>query len=509
MEAALLLRYLSSFVLSCTLVCAHFDPDSIRSFYEDFISEGRAQLPGLATPATVNTTSPLSRFTAQQFMLWDYLFHVDEYETHFEELTTLCTRRKIQRVIMFIPDPNTFSFFDPSNADGFIAKANALAAAMEGVVSSFELAVFFETGAFTSSAAAGTVPTVNPLPSTELAGYFSDLQNMLDWSKAMHAAIPSLAEITFDPEAAGANKNIQQLVYNYSDEYKWLNNLDDIRLGTTVGIDESKIAYANVSSFPVNAVYGGNITTFPANPQPSWDRGGEETSPLLQSVYIQCYEEAIPALFARGYAPSSGRHNGITAGAYFNKLLRDQPYIQGKGKITFTRHETEVTGAGTEFSSFSDPILFAYDSQIKDDNKIGVVESTGSNTSLTLGAPGAAFSGDAEKFERTEITTAWDTQLDLTQDMVNSIYWMFSLNYTPPLSFFGNWQLGDFMDFIETIQSKSNAASTAVFFDANGRVLPIPLRNYVIYQYFFATNTVQTTPTSNGAVAPWNLLSAE
>lgn len=477
------------------------------------IQQARDTLPGLKT--TENRQAPplsgLTRFTNQGFLLWDYLINVSnaDLEQHFKDLTSLCIRRKIRRAIIFIRDPANSTFFQPTNTgeNSFVFQANNLFNQVRAEVTNFEIAVFFESGNFSSNAPAQSKPTVNPLPSTSLSEYFSDLGNMLDWSKAMIGQVPGIKEISFDPEASGATKSIQQLVYNYTDEYKYLNGLDSIRIGTTVGIDESKITYANLATFPVSNIYTNQISTFPENPQPNWSRGSDATSPLLQSIYIQVYETSIPAIFAAGFNSQTGRHNGQLAGQYFNLLLRDQPYLTGQGTITFTQGNPTVTGSGTNFTSFADPFLFANDTVNNIPNrKIGVVESIASNTSLSLEDPFAVFSETNSPFTRTEIVTAWDTQPQLTQEMLNNIYWMLSVNFHSPLNFFGNWQLSDFMDFVSSSVEQNNTASKAPFSDSStSSPLSFPSNNFVIYNYDFATTIVNTTPTNNGDVDPWNL----
>ncbi len=487
----------------------------LDTFYEGIVLQGRATLPGIAPLG--NETEDLQRFTNQNFMLWDYLIGIGteaEYQSHFDNLMTLCQNRKIGRLILFIKDPSANNFFQPNNATGFVARANQLFNAMVPIVPSFDIAVFFSSVAFSSTAPAGMTPTVNPAPDTILSGYFTDIQNMLDWAKAIIGQVPGVKEITFDPEAPGANKTTQQYVYNYTDEYKWLNALGSIRLGTTLGVDESKVTYANLSTFPVNPIYTASIGTNPPfpSPMPTWARGSDVTAPLLQSVYIQCYESAIPAMFEAGFSSSTGAHSGSVASNYFNSMLRDLPYLQGVGTISFMQGSTAVTGMGTNFTSFSDPLLFSFDSAISANNKIGAVCGFSSATSLSLEG-GAAFSSMGfQSFTRTEIITAWSTtQPVLTQAMLDNIYWMFSANYEPSKSeaFFGNWQLGDFMDFIDGTVG-FNEANTTNPFTLNGdgsTYLQVPTLNYVLYDYYFGTTTVNTTPKTFGVTDPWDLLS--
>ncbi|MCH9631001.1 MAG: hypothetical protein S4CHLAM37_10130 [Chlamydiia bacterium] len=482
--------------------------EHLNQFFDTIVQQGRDTLPGLAPQPKSAQESALEAFSAQNFLLWDYLTNTtnNNLPQHFDDLTALCQRRNIKRAIIFIKDPSANSFFGPTNtsANSFISKANTLFSTMSKQVSGFELSIFFESGGFSSTAGAGSYPTVNPKPDTGLTDYFSQIDEMLDWSKAIIAQVPGIKEVAFDPQFKSATKDVQQLLYNYADEYKWLNSLGDTRLGTTLGIDESKPTYANLSTFPVSSILAGSISTFPANPQPTWSRGGNPKAPLLQSVYIQAYQTSIPAMFASGFIPHLGTHNGGNAGRIFNQMLRDLPYVTGTGRISFMQHSTKLNGnSDTVFKTFADPILFAKDSVNNIHNrKIGVVSSVQENDLLTLDSVGATFTETNSKFTRTEITTAWNTQPNLTQSMVDNIYWMFSLNYDPSqsLNFFGNWQLSDFMAFITASLKLNTTAKSSPFTN-----LVFPSKNYVIYNYNFATTTVDTTPTSNGNVQSWGL----
>ncbi|MCH9612124.1 MAG: hypothetical protein S4CHLAM102_06070 [Chlamydiia bacterium] len=493
--------------------------DSLNDFYQEYMEEARSKVPGIA--GSDGDPTGRTQFVQQGFMLWDYMVGVDtaaECATHFEALTNLCTYNKITRLIIFIKDPSTFTFYQPddTSSNSFRTLLAALVTSMATVVSDFEVSVFFETGAFSSNAATGTAPTVNPVPanySGAPSGYFADIQAMLDWSKAMIGNISAIKEIAFDPEASGANKNYQQLVYNYSDEYKYLNSLSSTRIGSTLGVDEAKETYANVSTFPVNSIYTGSISTFPSGSTgPSW-RSSNNAS-LLQSVYIQCYQTSIPALFALGYNSThgTGSHNGSGAAGYFNALLRDTWYLNGNGTVKATRHNTTLLGQSTNFKTFADALIFAQDPQIGRINKIGYVSVTPpqSDTSLVLGGAGSAFSTSGfVPFKRTEIISGWQTQPVLTQAMLDSIYWMFSANYQSPFFFFGNWQLVDFMEFITYLVQINNTATTAAFKEnGSGAPLNFPSGNFVLYEVSFvddSSSIVNTVPTSSNGPAPWNL----
>lgn len=490
--------------------------DYLDSFYEQYIAEAKNKIP--VTPST--RPDALRRFTNQHFMLWDYLIHVDEsgYVSHFQDVLTMLQNRKMKRLIVFIKDPGNNAFFDPGTIgeNSFRGQITNIVNTMQAIQPEFYVSVFFASdgSSFTSSADPGTYPSHNQPPSNYLSGYFTYINNMLDWAKAMIADIPGIQEIAFDPEYPGATKVIQQRLYNYADEYKYENGLESIKLATTLGIDEAPETYSNLSTFPVPALFRAGNIAVPSGSSPDWRVGN--ANPLLQTVYIQCYQTSIPAMFAAGATANTASHDGQLAGSYFNHLLRNQPYLDGQGTISFTQGNTTITGQGTNFLSFADPILFAPDPNLPNEalNKVAVVSSVNSNTSLTSTA--AAFTNSNVSFRRTEIATAWNeleiagVEFDEAQNIVDNIVWMFSLNYNSPFLFFGNWELNDFMNFITTVVTNNNKETTAPFRTQDGRILTFPSHNFAIYNFFFATTTVNGGgPPYNNVTINWNLLSSD
>lgn len=496
----------------------------MQQFYEQLISEARERIPGLKQNSS-EENQDLQAFTNQHFLMWDYLIGVGKGElgNHFVDLTALCKARQIPRVIMFIKDPSTFSEFAPENfATLATALINEVNTALPSSVQPFTLSVFFETGDFNyTSPSPGTLPTVNPVPDQgdpskgvpPKPNYFTDLPNMLNWVRDVNTAAKNqhqqiaIAEFAFDPEAAGANKNYQQLVYNYSDEYKYLNSMTNIAIGTTLGIDESKIVYANLSTFPVPELYHAAIATFPTSP--SWRPTSAQSLPLLKSVYIQAYQSNIPSIFNAGYNQATGAHSGTLAGTRFNKMLQDQPYLVGTGKISFSAGSTQVTGTGTNFTPYSNALLFTTLATDPSPKKIGIVSKVSSPTKLTLSSHATFSTSVPVSFTRTETVTGWNIPGGITQSILNGIYWMFSLNYEAKgsLYFFGNWQLGDFMSFVGQVQTLNK--TNPPFKNSTDAPIYPPKGNYAIYNYDFATTIVNKVPKDNGQIAPWNLQSSE
>ncbi|MDN3504572.1 MAG: hypothetical protein P0S95_03230 [Rhabdochlamydiaceae bacterium] len=501
-----------------------------NNFYQQYIGEVRAKVPGKHPNSGI--TTGLTRFTNQHFMLWDYLEGETEstYVTHFQDVLSMLQARQMKRLIVFVKDPNSTtsnSFFQPSNTstDSFIGQMKEIYSTMLAIQPDFYISIFFESQNFTSDAPAGTYPTVNPQPQTYLSGYFPGINNMLDWAKDVIAQGTSVGiqEIAFDPQYSGATKDIQQRLYNYVDEYKYLNGLEAIKIGSTLGVDEAPETYANLATFPVPDSFAlgyGNPPNFPTtsfpNPAPTWQRSPTDAS-LLQSVYIQVYETDIPAIFAAGATTTSASHSGVTAGSYFNSLLREYPYLTGVGTISATQHATTVTGHGTNFTNYSDPLLFVpYEGNpIK---KLCTVNGVNSPTSLSTTAATATVSNVS--FQRTEISAAWTGDLagatSLTpaqgQTILDNIVWMFSVNYqtntktpTASLYFFGNWLLDDFMDFIDATITNNNKESIAPFKMGDGTALIFPSHSFAIYDYHLIKNVVSGQTTYNGVKIDWNL----
>ena len=234
------------------------------------------------------------------------------------------------------------------------------------------------------------------------------------------------------------------------------------------------------------------------------------TDSIMQSVYIQCYQASIPALFA---LKSSTGHDGHTAGKYMVQILRDQPYLNGDGKLIWTDKELTITGQATRFTDYATtssgppfpllqtPILYPLLNGAH--VKLGEVSSIQSNTELST-ETNAKQTSTPVPFMRTEIATAWDapqftypsatpTSQPMTQAVLNKIYWMFSRNYSPSqvraenFTFFGNWTLSDFMDFTDAFVSQSRSLPVFTSGGISSPVLQIPKTNLVLYQWQFVT----------------------
>ena len=526
-------RTLSKLAFICAALSLNAAPPTLEQmniFYNQFLGEADI-------PADKGQNQALLDFTNQHFMIWDYLVDVPsgdstKYAAHFNTLKQMVVNREMGRAIIFIRDPSHNEYFEYDNTaqESFITAMNDLYNTMQSINPNFYISVFFEddidSGDWQTNAPAGTAPTVNPLPT----GYFPNLKAKLDWAKAVIAAVPGIKEVAFDPDDVKGQTPRQQ-IYNYADEYKYLNGMQDIKLGSTVGVEESKETYTNIYPAPVPTVFTHSISagTYPkVTPagNPSWRSSNSDS--ILQSVYIQVYSRGtansggslFPAMFKAGASSGNG-HDGLAAATIFNQLLRDYPYLTGVGKITWDQAtDLTLTGTGTNFLTWVGlPIIHAFDSRIGKVNKIGEVASVPTtNTTATMGTLPVGSSGNNEAFTRTEIGTAWDTPqqsdvTDLSQDMLDKVYWMFSVNYQPSkyLEFFGNWQLHEFMLFIQNMVRANNGQlpNTAPAF-MQGTSTPLQFRgdHCVIYDFDFATTVVGGGVNESGHPINWNLLQA-
>jgi hypothetical protein len=513
-------------------------PTGNSPFFEESVYSTNKNVPGTTSNADPFTppTCPTTAFVEQGFILWDYLtgVHTDEdCVTHFQKLIALCQKNKFSRAIIFIPSPQLptgatkFDFFqtNSSMSQNFKTYVTELVTTMRETekVTDFYVSVFFESGFFGSDASMPAFVTpytevATPIPSTYLDTYFQYLPDMLKWAAYMIGLDIGIEEIAFDPEAyiestgsSAAQKNYQT-VYNYTDNYRWAYGLMytpygessrvPIKLGSTHGIDESKITYANLFTFPVDSVFTFSLKPYFPDPKPSWRQINSEMTeeelvqPLLNSVYIQAYQSNMPAMFAAG-ATAEGGHSGSEAAVDFNALLRDYPYIIGEGQICCTKDNPTISGLKTDFLTYEgqDGFLFKMDTPLKKICDIGSVQS---NTSLTAGFGSTITTTRPIPFQKTEIITAWNTQdPGISQDAINNIYWMFSTNYAPdekvPLKFFGNWNLCDFMSFITNFNSKNVSNPPFPGFD-------FPTKNYALYDMIFLETVVNEVP-----VPPWGI----
>jgi len=501
------------------------------AFYNDIITTGGNAIPKPSTNNGADDTDPVDLFTQQGFILYAYLIGVHDEadcEPYFTALTTFCTERNIQKVYLFTPSPSLpngsskFEFFQPdsTSSPSFVSMTNDLVNQMRALPGStnFEVAVFFEPGFFGSHA---TTPSFispytsieAPLPSITLPGFFDYLGEMLDWAAAILPQVPGICEISFDPEGDGtdgtpANKSDQQLVFNYSDNYRFAHGLRCTHPGTTVptivdlstapGIDESSVGMANLSTFPVPTAYTGGFKpgTFPDSPPP-WRQINSDLPneadlyrPLLDYILYQAYQSNIPEIF--NTPTSNGGHDFALSASRFIKLLKNEPYLNGTGVITTSKGNPIVTGChGSNFLAFKDSDGFLF--EINATKKIGIIGSVQSDTQLTL-SYGPTVDLPRAKYLRTEITTGFPTQDGLTQEILDRQIFMFSVNYdtSTELNFFGNWNLSDFMGFISALPVAAKANP------------PFPGLNFptlrVLYEFNLLRTIVNTEPT-----IPWDV----
>ena len=242
-------------------------PQEMNTFYNQYVEEGKATLPG--TRQTTNAA--LEAFTNQHFMLWDYNIGVAKTDLHQHyavDVLNMLKARQMGRLIVFIRDPSTTSYFELPNGQ-FVADMNNIYNTMKSIQSDFYITVFFESNSpanlwqYTPQS-----PTNDPTETFSFPKYYKSIRPMMDWAYDAVNLVEGIKEIAFDPEGHGATKSVQQELYNYADNYRGVNSdrLANIKLGTTIGVSESKVTFANLMEFPVPTLFTGAISTFPPNP---------------------------------------------------------------------------------------------------------------------------------------------------------------------------------------------------------------------------------------------------
>ena len=526
MEAILLFRTYSKLAILALIASSQMFanvPYGRDSYRDKDISNINSSMPG-TDPACKPPSCPDTAFIQQGFILWDYLVDVHSDEAlvaHFLELTALCKKSKFKQVIVYIFSPQdshgatVFDFFQVNSGmtQNFRSMIGDLVATMrnEEGVEEFFVSMLFDSSEFNSDAPVGTF--ISPYSAIEApalkAGYFPSLDKMMDYAAYMINSDMGIESFGFDPEATGAKDVDYQDLYNLVDNYRWAygmiytpsggGNKVPAGIFSTHGVDMSKITYANVFEFPVNNALVYSFKSVFPNPQPSWRKENQYMTaeglkqPMLKQVLIQVYEENIPAMFNVKTADGCG-YDGPTAAKYCNSMLRDVPYLKGVGKIWGDRNSGTLNGDGTNFNLYTgqDGFIFKDELPLK---KIGIMGSVNSATSMSLefGPTISIPEASAIPFQTTEVTGGWPFQPGMTQDGSNRIYWMFSLNCTSPLNFFGNWNLCDFMSFISNFQKENQENSPFPGYT-------IPDGNIALYDFHFLESSVNTCPSP-----PWNI----
>jgi hypothetical protein len=307
----------------------------LRLFYNQSIRETRNAVHG---------TAPDSGFANQHFFLWDYAEDAPKqqsYVDHYSELFVFALANQVPKVIVFPKDPDQPSnaFFAISNQsltndNCFLFWINLMSEL------GIQVEVLFEFDAFNPS---GTATPVYALPNPF---YFLDLPQKMNWLKSLIQLAPkAVSSVTIDPEGpgSGGNDGYQQVI-NYIDQYRFANGLPNLKIGMTFGIDAKPMSFANLDTFPVNALYISPPPSsyFPANPLPSYRAAGNNV-PLINNVYLQAYEPDFDLFFTENLNPTLAANTFIEA-------LQDIPYKTSYGTITIASSST--TGSYVDGGQF-------------------------------------------------------------------------------------------------------------------------------------------------------------
>lgn len=393
---------------------------------------------------------------------------------------------------------------------------------------------------------------------TGTASYFQDLTTKLGWVLDLRANLPArfrstISGITIDPEGSGLSgpgvvTTAYQKIANYIDSYLIANNqLGILTNNMTFGISSVTPSFGNRSPLPLagasaigTAVTGGQITSFPLNSQPPW-RTSSQTTPILDNVYIQAYQSDMPYIFTSSLnnLSSTDPTAGSVAATRMLKLLTETPYVVGVGTVDVsntsgpspkaqltaasgavdftTAAKTAVTVAtnctGSGFTSSAiiqfSPIavisnnvqvcVIPDQSQPSNDLKCaGKIPATATLTStLELQAPTSTEYTDVQ-WLFSEVLASWRT-LESTAEMVSGITFLFSGEYYHPTTFFGQWPLTSFVNFVESF--KSQGQTFGLFRSSTDSTLPIG-PNIGMYSYDLVNGTFEPSQTNLPANPP-------
>lgn len=527
--------------------CFGLTKEHFETFYNVYFDDVKHAL-----HSTVPSPSAKSQFADIGFNLWVYQSGTSAssgktYPDEYKNLVTFVKNYNITKVIYYVPYNADTDYFNPQAASGTSSLVQDL---QTNPLPSFcQLEFQFDKNAFSyTTPNSYTSPTQtsiltpanrfegnNYIGSGSTAAYFLDLEKKLNWVLDMQAALANtepftITGITIDPEGsglpptAGVVETAYHILLNYIDSYLVANNqLGSLTNNITYGVNSTTPAYADRSTIPLasgsqigNSVVAGKIYSFPLDNQPPWRT--DQTTPLIDNVYIQAYQPNMPYIFTNSLNGSNNA--GDIAAKRMLQLLSKVPYLIGPGTITFTLNGTTVTGQGVDFTqALNVGGVGGYTKTgVPIDSQVAYLPPGGSQTclnpftsgepsdprcsndviavtssELTLNSPITASTPSAPvQWLTVELLANW-RNFSVTQDMVNGITFFFSAESAQPNTYFGSWTLNEFVNFAQ--QFKSQGQTYGVFQSASGGDSPLPIGpNIGIYSYDIINGSYSPQP---------------
>ena len=482
--------FISLLALSFSLNCYGKIPtkESLLNSHDQFVSEGRNLIRSkTTTPPPIEELLESSPFSSYPFVLWDYAEDIQSTDstsdaTHWTNLLAFISKNTITKVITNVKDPSTFPFF------GVSAEGASFMTYAATIPSSCELAILFELSDFAWDSTPPPTPNPAALPSPypALPSYFADLPLKMEWVRQMIDLGIPIKEVVLDAQPIDPPGDFAeyQLLINYMDYFCTVNNLDNLRLAMTYGINVKEPTLSNLSSFPtpINLAPPGNFPPLTSGfTAPEWRPS--TTHALLGQVYIQVYEPDMPYIFTLP-------NNPTLAATSLLHNFRDEPYILGEGTISFSPSSKVVTGTNTAFLTSVPPVTADMPIGVLQSNAmvlVGLVSETVPITENSLSVnSNPSSSGTNLPFYQTELINKWTFPFT-TQKVVNNICLIFSFenqeNNKDP--FFGTWTQDQFMDFLTLFLKYGNTTLPFYMKDSN-TPLSIPsnigIYDFVIFQ---------------------------
>ena len=503
-----------------------FTNREFTGFYDVYVQDVVNTLTG-TTPGLTS----YQKFSNQYFTLWfsPVADETADLPTYYNQVVAFCKNYNIRKIIWYFSytSPAMVSFYNPVSTD----PQSMIQLLQSNPLPSYtQIEFFFDCSSMSGTPYSGVTPAPG-VPTVIPPSYMQNMYNTLWWARDMFNAISDvtlMSGVTIDPEddCGGSNapyttpSDAYQGLVNYMDNFRSLNS--DFALlerGMTFGGDARNQIFGNRAPIPITdanlivdtdaipSFYNG---TSPARTTP-WVRP-DPAAPFLENIYPQLYNLGTPYIYTLKNMPQQ-------AGLNFIELLSNTPYCPGltltgtNSTISFTTGSPLVSGVGSQFltelasSGLNTNSPIAFINAIGEQQCLtpniepnypdtpvyltcsGKVAGVASNTQMNVSpSPTTTQNGVNWLYVANEIQYR---EYHITSEMVSGIFLMFS----GESSFFGQWTLDQFMDFVIAFYNQGQTSYSPYFNVTGGVGTPIPVPNqFAIFTYEQITGQAAGAP---------------
>lgn len=440
-------------------------PDHINNFYGDFVPEASQAF------ATTNQT-PSGNFAGvtlwcEQPSVFTGTATSAAFACEYNRIQAIVEKYGFSKVVYFVGTPNTHPFFSQT-----ATAADSLVQLLQSnpMPSGVEFEILFDESAWTNSPVppAGTQPTQSEANKNQLnvASYFNDLTDKLDYLLALKQAVTTGTQITgvvIDPQPSPGSTvvNTAQVLLNFMRGYLAENAaVSSLNLGVTYGYgsDEVTASLANGCTFSLPSAVTSRMT-----PSGSWDNFFQSspywsgTNYVVDNVYIQVYDGSFPYIFATQQTNESG---DAGAGQMMLNMLTRVPYRQAGTQVTTSGTTATLSGGATTGNNSVCPV----------ESRAAISTGNLTNVAPVVSLPGGVSSG-ATSFSLSnaglgdhQSPTAWLNQevimqwfnlsSSATPGVNNKIHFMFNTGNQDSTTF-KDWSEGQLQNFITDFQTRN------------------------------------------------------